>query len=181
MPVATVWDEPIENSTTLGGRRTKLAVGVGYSSDLDQAQTVLLEAAASVEGVRDEPMSQALVNEFGDSSVNVAVRFRHDPDKASEWEVRDRLARTMKKRLDAAGIEIPFPQLVQHRDFFQIPSRKTDALSGWFEAAGSSGGVQVVRGLGGITVIVDPEPERDSATEFELVDPRNVFDFLGSL
>lgn len=116
VPNATVWDEPIENATTLGGRRTTLTVGVGYGSDLDKAQTVLLEAAASVEGVRDEPMPQALVNEFGDSSVNFAVRFWHDPDIASEWEVRDRLARTVKMRLDEEGIEIPFPQLVLHRD-----------------------------------------------------------------
>lgn len=42
-------------------------------------------------------------------------------------------------------------------------------------------GFEVVRGLGGITVIVGPEPDRETAAEFELADPPQVIDFLGSL
>lgn len=115
IPNSTVWDEPLRNFTSLGGRRTELAVGVGYATDLDEAQRVLLEAMKGVDGVRDEPAPAAFVHEFGDSSINFAVRFWHDPHVAEEWAVRDELARRIKRDLDRAGIEIPFPQIVLHR------------------------------------------------------------------
>ncbi len=35
VPNSTVWEEPIENHTTLGARRTTIEMGVGYDSDLD--------------------------------------------------------------------------------------------------------------------------------------------------
>lgn len=115
IPNSTVWDEPLRNFTSLGGRRTELAVGVGYDTDLDEAQRILTEAMKAIDGVRDEPGPAAFVHEFGDSSINFAVRFWHDPHVAEEWAVRDELARRIKRDLDRAGIEIPFPQIVLHR------------------------------------------------------------------
>lgn len=115
VPNATVWDGPIETFTALGSRRTDLSLGVAYDSDLDEAQRLIVETVKSVDGVADEPAPAALVHEFADSSINFSVRFWHDPDVASEWHVRDRIARLLKRRLDDAGVEIPFPQLVLHR------------------------------------------------------------------
>ena len=115
IPNSTVWEEPLENTTALSQRRTTLAVGVGYDSDLDAAQELMLDSLRSAEGVRDDPSPQALVHEFGDSSINFAVRFWHDPHIADEWKVRDTVARRLKRDLDGAGIEIPFPQIVLHR------------------------------------------------------------------
>ena len=115
IPNSMVWDEPLRNFTSLGGRRTQLAVGVGYDTDLDRAQQILIDTMRELEGVRDDPAPAAFVHEFGDSSINFAVRFWHDPHVAEEWRVRDELARRIKKALDQAGIEIPFPQIVLHR------------------------------------------------------------------
>ena len=47
---------------------------------------------------------------FGESSINFAVRFWHDPDNATMWQVRSAVARSVKRHLDEAGIAIPFPQ-----------------------------------------------------------------------
>ena len=114
VPNAMVWKSPIFNHTELGSRRTTLTVGVAYDTDLDVAQRVLVETMASVAGVLSEPPPRAFVQQFGDSSIDFAMRFWHEPQTAVEWEVRDRVARTLKRNLAAAGIEIPFPQRVLH-------------------------------------------------------------------
>ena len=38
--------------------------------------------------------------------------FWHTSDVATQWEVRDRVARDVKEALDEAGVEIPFPHVV---------------------------------------------------------------------
>ena len=114
VPNSAVWSNPIINYTELGQRRTTLDVGVGYDTDLDEARSTILEALNEVDGVADEPAPQAFVYEFGASSINLAVRFWHEPQIAEMWKARDAVARALKRRLDAEEIEIPFPQRVLH-------------------------------------------------------------------
>lgn len=114
LPNAEVWAQPIVNFTELGTRRTTLEVGVSYDTHLDEAQAAILDVLHSTAGVADAPAPEAPVHEFGNSSINFAVRFWHEPDIASEWRVRDLLARSIKQRFDRDGITIPFPQRVVH-------------------------------------------------------------------
>jgi small conductance mechanosensitive channel len=112
VPCADVLSNPIVNLTTLGRRRTTLEVGVAYDADLEQARDVLLAAVEEVDGVLDRPPAEVWVKEFDDSAVTLAVRFWHAPDIASLWRVRSHVAVAVKKALNGAGIEIPFPQRV---------------------------------------------------------------------
>lgn len=114
LPNATVWKSPIVNHTALGARRTTLDIGVDYDADLDEATQAILDAVDSVEGVKSEPRPEAFVHSFGGSSVDIAVRFWHEPEIATEWRVRDAVARSIKVALDTKGIGIPFPQQVVH-------------------------------------------------------------------
>jgi small-conductance mechanosensitive channel len=112
VPCADVLSNPITNHTTLGRRRTTLDIGVGYDTDLEECRRVLLHAAHTAEGVHEKPPPEVWVEEFGESAVNLAVRFWHAPDVASLWRVRSAVAIAAKQALDGAGIEIPFPQRV---------------------------------------------------------------------
>lgn len=112
IPNATVWKEPLINHTLLGARRTSLDIGVGYGADLDVATSTIAEAVASVTGVKAAPAPEAFVHAFGASSIDIAIRFWHEPQISEEWAVRDAVAKAVKSALDAAGIEIPFPQRV---------------------------------------------------------------------
>lgn len=114
LPNAMVWKNPIVNATDRPTRRTTLMVGVAYATDLDRAKSVLESASAAVEGVMAEPAPTARVFEFGESSIDFALHFWHRPQMAQVWQVRDEVARSVKRHLDAAGIEIPFPQRVLH-------------------------------------------------------------------
>lgn len=114
IPNNEVWTNAIENSTETELRRTTLPLGVSYDTDLDSAQELILETVRAIDGVADEPAPQAFVHEFGDSSINYAVRFWHASPIATEWRVRDEAARALTRALDDAGIEIPFPQVDLH-------------------------------------------------------------------
>ena len=110
LPNAMVWKSPLVNFTETPLRRTTLVVGVAYRTDLDRAQRVLQEAIDSVPGVVGDPPSTVEFVEFNNSSIDFHVRYWHASDRKSLWAVRDRAGRAMKRALDAAGIEIPFPQ-----------------------------------------------------------------------
>lgn len=112
VPCAEVLNAPIVNYTVRGRRRTTLDVGVAYATDLERARSVLEETARAVDGVLAKPPPEAFVEEFDDSSVNFALRYWHAPDIATLWRVRSEVAMAVKRALDAAGIQIPFPQRV---------------------------------------------------------------------
>ncbi len=114
VPCAEVLDSPIVNYTVRGRRRTTLEVSVAYRTDLAKARAVLERAVRSVDGVLAKPSPEALVESFGESGINFAVRYWHAPDIVTVWRVRSLVAMAVKRALDDAGIEIPFPQRVVH-------------------------------------------------------------------
>ena len=111
VPCAEVLSRPITNHTMMGKRRTTLDVGIAYDADLEGACNILRTAVEQVTGVLDQPPPEAWVVSFGDSSVELAVRFWHAPDAATLWRVRSGVAVAVKQALDGAGVDIPFPQV----------------------------------------------------------------------
>lgn len=114
LPSAEVIKHAIVNHTQYGRRRTTIDVGVAYGSDLDRAALVAREATESVDAVLDTPAPEVLVHTFADSSVDLAVRFWHEPTIADQWRTRDQVARAVAAAFVREGIEIPFPQRVLH-------------------------------------------------------------------
>lgn len=110
LPNAEVLQSPIANFTKTPSNRTSLTVGVAYDSDLKQVRELLLDACAGAEGVLTDPEPEAWVEEFGDSSINIAVRYWHASDIASRWRARNAVAIALKAAFDEAGVVIPFPQ-----------------------------------------------------------------------
>ena len=112
VPNAEVLKHPIINYTRTPNSRTSLTVGLPYDADLQRAREVLLQACRDTDEVQASPPPEVWVEEFADSSVNVAVRYWHPADIASRWRVRSAVAVSLKAALDAADISIPFPQRV---------------------------------------------------------------------
>lgn len=110
VPNADVLKNPIINYTRTPTSRTELVVGVAYDTDLERAREVLMAACRGVEAVEATPGPEAWVLAFGESSIDIAVRYWHPADIASRWRVRNCVAINVKKALDEAGISIPFPQ-----------------------------------------------------------------------
>lgn len=112
IPCSEVLNNPIVNHTSHGRRRTTLEVGVGYDTDLPEAQRIIVDAVKRADGVNTHPAPEAWVESFGDSSIDFAVRFWHQPEQATMFRVRSAVAMAVKRALDDAGIDMPFPQRV---------------------------------------------------------------------
>jgi len=111
---ASIMGNNIVNYSTQTERRVDLVVGVSYSSDLDKVKSELksiAEADSRILTTRDLTIA---VLELADSSVNLV--FRPWVKTADYWPVYFDLQETIKKRFDAVGIEIPFPQMDVHHD-----------------------------------------------------------------
>lgn len=112
IPSSKVIDEPIVNLTTRRRRRTTLEVGIDYDADLPAALALLHQAVASVDGVLSHPAPEVLVAGFGESSIELSIRFWHAATIAEMWRVRSAVAVAAKSALDEADVAIPFPQRV---------------------------------------------------------------------
>ncbi len=102
----------ITNYSTEPQRRVDFVVGVGYSADLDKVRKELEAIAAEDSRVIADRGITIGVSELADSSVNFV--FRIWVDTADYWAVYFDTNEKIKKRFDAAGIEIPFPQMDVH-------------------------------------------------------------------
>ncbi len=93
--------------------RVVIDVSVGYDADVDEALAVVADEARRL--AEDDEWSAAFVtepqllgvNELGDSAVMIRVVFATVP--ARRWAAKREFLRRMKRRLDAEGIEIPYP------------------------------------------------------------------------
>jgi small conductance mechanosensitive channel len=110
IPNSMVLQNPITNWTKTPTRRTTLEIGVAYESDLARAQEILVGALENCDGVLSEPEPEAWVYEFGENSINFAVRFWHGATIMDMWRARDAAAQAAKRALDEHGFTIPFPQ-----------------------------------------------------------------------
>lgn len=102
--------------------RRKVAVGVSYDTDLDQAMELCLEAARETERVLVQPKPVCLLKGFGDSSVDLEVRFWiNDPENGVSNVASDVLLNVWR-RFKEHDIEIPFPQRDLHvRSLVPVP------------------------------------------------------------
>ena len=112
LPNVSVLREPLVNLTALGRRRTTLEVGLDYETPLAEARSVVLDAVTGLDGVLMEPLPEAYVHQFGDSTINLLVRFWHEPEIIQSWITGNEVALAIKGALDEAGMTIAFPQRV---------------------------------------------------------------------
>ena len=112
IPNAKVMGDNITNYSANNTRRVDLAAGISYGDDIDKARAAIQSALAEVEGILESPAPDILVSEMADSSVNFAVRPWCKP--VDYWGVYFGVTEAIKKKFDAEGITIPFPQRDVH-------------------------------------------------------------------
>lgn len=108
VPNNSVWDDVIINVTGISQRRVDLVFGIGYRDDTDKAQKILEEIVNGNELVLKEPEAKVKLHELADSSVNFICRPWVKPE--DYWDVYWDITREVKRRFDAEGISIPYPQ-----------------------------------------------------------------------
>jgi len=112
VPNSRIWGGSIVNFSRNPTLRVDLVVGVAYDAEIDRALAVVGEEVRGHADVLAEPAPLVAVNALGESSVDILARFWAPTAKA--YLAGLELRRRLKVRLDAEGIEIPFPQRTLH-------------------------------------------------------------------
>lgn len=106
--------------------RIKVAVGVSYSADPHQCIQLVLDAAASVERVLKHPAPTCPIRGFGDSSVDMELRFWISDPAAGVANVQSEVLLKIWDSFKANKIEIPFPQRDLHIRSSEVISVQRD-------------------------------------------------------
>ena len=120
IPNQSVVNNKIINHTMQASTRVDVQFGIAYKEDIDETRRTVLALTEGDERLRARPGPDVVVTEMAESSVNLALRFwlvNPHTEVPIEYEYIERI----KKALDRAGIEIPFP----HRSLL------VERLPGW--------------------------------------------------
>ncbi len=112
VPNSKIWSDVITNATGVTERRVDMEFGIGYGDDIDRVQKILEEVVKGHPLVLKNPEPVVRLSQLADSSVNFICRPWARP--ADYWDVHWDVTREVKKRFDAEGIGIPFPQRDVH-------------------------------------------------------------------
>ena len=111
VPNSMIFKNPVEILTDEQVRRHEVVAGVSYDTDLDHAAEVIRKAVEAVEGIEKDKGVDIFATTFNSSSVDFLVRWHAGSTPRDGWESKDKVVRAIKRGLDEAGIEIPFPYI----------------------------------------------------------------------
>ena len=109
-PNSVVFGTPIKNYSRNPIRRSDITVGVAYSDSLPVAIQVMKDIMEHEPMVLKDPAPEVLVSELADSSVQLTLRYW--TATANYWPAYWTIKAQLKPAIEAAGLNIPFPQRV---------------------------------------------------------------------
>lgn len=111
VPNETLVGSVVQNETFTDTKvRVALPIQVSYATDLEQALTILVEAAKTQPRVMDDPAPGAFVEAFADSGINLQLGFWIRDPAEGTLAIRSAINLHIWRRFKEEGIEIPFPQ-----------------------------------------------------------------------
>jgi small-conductance mechanosensitive channel len=115
IPNETLISERVENWTHSNNQtRIKADVGVHYKTDVKKAMAACVEAAQETDRVLANPEPRCLLVEFGDSSVNLQLRFWISDAHNGVQNVKSAVMLRIWEKFHEQDIEIPYPQRDLH-------------------------------------------------------------------
>ncbi len=109
LPNSMLFKNPVQIRTDLPQRRVTIICGVAYGEDVGQARGVIEEALRGLDTVAQDKPIQVFAHDFGESSIDFEIAWWTGSTPLDERRSRDKVVAAIKRALDEAGIEIPFP------------------------------------------------------------------------
>jgi len=110
IPNATIFKGNVTVLTNRPRRCVELAVGIAYGEDVAEGRKVILEAVKGCDTVdTSNAPPQVLATAFGASSIDFDIIWWTGNTPIDARRSRDQVVEAVKKALDDAGIEIPYP------------------------------------------------------------------------
>lgn len=120
VPNSILTEGVISNSTANEKLRVDFNFGIGYDDEIEQATNIIIEEAKADSNILDDPAPSVRMTEsshpdrgaLADSYVGLTSRFWiRDPNPGNYMKIRSEYITAVKKRFDAAGIDMPDPQI----------------------------------------------------------------------
>ena len=122
VPNSAIMTSALTNFSRNPLRRFDFAVGVSTDLNMVEVREKGLETLASLESVLSEPAPQILIEDLGDSTVNLRFYGWVDQREHDFSKTKSEAIRLVKVAFDKAGFEMPEPiYRVRMRDAGQIP------------------------------------------------------------
>lgn len=109
MPNSLLFKNPVKILTDATVRRNEIVVGVSYDTDLERAEQVIRGALEGIEAIHKERPILVAAQEFNSSSVDFLVQWWADSQPRDLRITKSEVVKSVKRALDEAKIEIPFP------------------------------------------------------------------------
>ena len=94
--------------------RRRVPVGISYNSDVELARRLCVDSAKEVSRVLIFPAPNCLMRGFGDSSIDLELRFWIDDPENGVANVASEVLLKIWHKFQANGIEVPYPQQDLH-------------------------------------------------------------------
>ncbi|HJV25225.1 MAG TPA: mechanosensitive ion channel domain-containing protein [Aromatoleum sp.] len=137
VPNETLVGSVVQNETYTDTRiSVPINFQVGYSTDLERALVILVEAAKAQPRVLPDPTPKAFVVSFGDNGIDLRLSVWVSDPQEGTLGVISEINLTVWRSFRREGIEIPFPQ----REVRLVPPEVAAALPAETVAAAAAGG-----------------------------------------
>jgi small conductance mechanosensitive channel len=110
IPNGNLANSDVVNITSQPRRRVDINVGVSFGTDLHIARKIILDILAADPRVYTDPEPVVLLNNFGESSLDLVIRAWTDTEQV--WPVYFETMEKIKEEFERNQIEIPFLQRV---------------------------------------------------------------------
>ncbi|WP_138933146.1 mechanosensitive ion channel family protein [Roseovarius arcticus] len=133
IPNSDIYTDSVIVRTAFEERRSQYDIGVGCNDDWTEARRLIQEACATVEGVSADPAPETIPIELGDFANVIRLRWWTKSDRASQIHVFGEVLQAVYKKLDSAGIDMPYPTQVHlfHDQTEEHDGNRSMQREGW--------------------------------------------------
>ena len=134
IPNGELFTNSVLVNTAYETRRVEYDIGIGYGDDIDLAREILMQVMRDEPLAKDDPEPEVLVVELGGEAVVLRARWWIDPPQKSDLlHSRDRVLAEAKRKLTAAGVDLPFPtqQILFHDQTEESDGDRRQQREGW--------------------------------------------------
>jgi len=121
-PNSSIWGSPIKNYTRNGKRRMELSIGIAYSDSVEAAFQVMQKIIESEARFLTEPAPQVILQSIEENSIKITIRAWASVE--NYWIIYWDMTKTVKAKIEEAGLHIPLPQRQFTMNNEQLEKRK---------------------------------------------------------
>ncbi|MDR0389816.1 MAG: mechanosensitive ion channel family protein [Spirochaetaceae bacterium] len=111
-PNSNIWGTPLKNYTRNGRRRMDISATISYEDSIDAAFDVMQEIITEEKRFIPDPAPQVVFQAYGENGITITLRAWAYSNVY--WNVYREQMRSLKAKLEEAGLSMPLPQRELH-------------------------------------------------------------------